>query len=94
MQVIIQSPRLRIKEDLNELIRMKVNHLERINNAITKCEVLLKKENDDRKKECCIEILLKLPRKKLFARETGENFQVALPKVVDALESQLRRIKS
>ncbi|MGZ5134146.1 MAG: hypothetical protein ACXWCG_03305 [Flavitalea sp.] len=37
-----------------------------------------------------MEIHLKVSRKKLFARETGENFQIALHGVVDHLESQLR----
>lgn len=94
MQVIIQSPRLRIKGELTELIQKKMQHLEKINKHITKCEIVLKKENDDHKKDCCIEIQLTMPGKKLFAHATGTIFPVALQNVVDNLDSQLRRIKT
>src|SRR5687767_247097 len=93
MQVITQSPQLKIREELNQLIEKKVDHLQRINNRITKCEILLKKENSDSENPFCVEIHLKVSRKTLFARETAENFEIALHKVINDLESQLRRIK-
>ena len=94
MEVIIQSPRLRIREELNHLIQDKVDHLKRLNTRITSCSVLLKKENGHDKKNYCIEIQLQVSRKRLFAEESAESFEAALHKVVDDLASQLRRIKT
>lgn len=93
MQVITQSPRLKIREELNQLIENKVDHLQKINIRITRCEVLLKKENYDSENPFCVEIHLKVSRKTLFARETAGNFELALHKVIHDVERQLRKIK-
>jgi ribosomal subunit interface protein len=93
MQVIIQSPHLRVSDELEQLIQSKARHLKKLHDRITKCLILVKTEKDDHKKKFCIEAELRIPVKTLFARESAESFELALHKVMHHLESQLRRYK-
>jgi ribosomal subunit interface protein len=93
MQLIIESPHLKISHKLEELIRDKVNHLDRLHHRLTKCVVLLKKEKNDQNKTYRVETRLLAPRKIMFASEQAENFEAALYQVVDDLAGQLRKNK-
>ena len=93
MQVIIQSPRVKIREELLQLIHEKVDHLQKINRRITRSQVLLKKENAVNGRKFCVEIQLNVSRNTLFASEVGDSFEMALYNVISNIEGQLRRVK-
>ena len=94
MQLIIESPRVQLNESLEELIRTKTSRLERVYNRITKCVIVLKKEKNDQDQWYCIEAILSVPQKQLFAIERADSFEAALQKVMDDLQRQLHRYKT
>lgn len=94
MQLIIESPRVQVNESLEELIRAKTGRLERVYNRITKCVIVLKKEKNDQDQWYCIETILSVPQKQLFAIERADSFEAALQKVMDELQRQLHRYKT
>jgi len=93
MQLLIESPGLKIEDQLLNSIQSKFGHLDRLYNRITKCRVLLKKENNDRDDKYLIEAKLIVPGKVLYAQEQSGNFEASLPKVVDGLKHQLEHYK-
>lgn len=60
---------------------------------IINCDVVLKKENDDRQEFYTAEAKLLVPKELLFATEKAEAFEIALDKLINDLEHQLRRHK-
>lgn len=94
MQIIIESPGLDLDKKLETRVREKFENLFKIYGRFARCQVVLKKEKDDRKKNFHIEAKLSLPqRKTLYAGEQAESFEIALKKVADDLEHQLRQFK-
>jgi ribosomal subunit interface protein len=93
MQLTIESPGLKIDDKLEILIQSKFDDLEKLYGRITNSLVVLRKENDDRKKYFQLEAQLSVPKKILFANDKAETFEIALHKVIDDLEHQLHRYK-
>lgn len=93
MQLVIESPGLPTDDNLEILIRSKFDDLEKIYGRMTNAQVVLRKENDDRKKYFHVEVQLAVPQKTLFAKEQAETFEIALHKVMDDLTHQLHRYK-
>ena len=93
MQLVIESPGLPTDDNLEILIRSKFDDLEKIYGRMTSALVVLRKENDDRKKYFHIEARLSVPQKTLFAKEQAETFEKALHKMMDDLTHQLHRFK-
>lgn len=94
MQVIIDSPGIKLSEHLQQLIQSKTTHLARLNERIITCKAVLKREKNCNNQDSFMEVRLTLPGKILFAREQSETFEIALDRVIDDLESQLHRYKS
>lgn len=93
MELTIESPGVQTNDKLESLIRSKFDDLEKIYGRITNCLVVLRKENDDRKKYFHVEAQLAAPQKTLFANDKAETFEIALHKVIGDLEHQLHRYK-
>jgi ribosomal subunit interface protein len=93
MQLIIQSPGFVASNKLHDLIAEKAAHLYKIYDRITKCEVVLRKENDEHQHGCLAEAQLSVSRKVLFASYKAESFEMALQKVTGSLVHQLERYK-
>lgn len=93
MLINIESPGIKPGENLTEMLRNRFNHLGRMYNRITHCDVVLRKEKSDNKKNFIIEAKMEVPRKMLFAIEKEETFEIALDKVAEDLEHQLRNYK-
>lgn len=94
MQLIIESPRVQLNETLEELIRTKASHLEKFFDRITKCVVVLKKEKNDQDQWYCIETILSVPQKQLFAIDRADSFEAALQNVMNDVQRQLHRYKT
>lgn len=93
MQLTIESPGLPTDDQLNNLIESKFEDLGKYFDRVVDCQVVLKKENDDRQKFFKVDARLTVPQKLLFATEKAETFEKAVQMVVDDLEHQLRRFK-
>ena len=93
MKITIESPHIRISQKLEKQIHTKFAQLGKMYDRIVNCDVLLKKENDDKKKFYTVEARLVVPKALLFATEKEETFEIALDKLIDDLEHQLRRHK-
>lgn len=89
----IESPHLKISEKLQKEIQTKFTQLGKMYDRVHSCDVVLKKEKNDRKKNYVIEARLLVPRELLFATERAETFEIALEKLTEAVEHQLRRHK-
>ncbi|MDN3656585.1 ribosome-associated translation inhibitor RaiA [Ferruginibacter paludis] len=93
MELTIESPGLQTDANLESLIQSKFNDLKNIYSRITNSLVVLRKENDDRKKYFHVEAQVAVPQKTLFANDKAETFEIALHKVMEDLEHQLHRYK-
>jgi len=60
---------------------------------IVSCDVLLKKEENDKQQKYIVEAQLNVPGKSLFAIERAETFEIALDKLNDDVIHQLGRYR-
>lgn len=93
IQLKIQSPNLVVDEKLNDYIIVQIEKLGKKYGRIKKCDVVLKVEKSDKKKNCAVEVKLYVPGQILFAGDKQEEFQVAAKMVFDDLSEQLSRFK-
>ncbi|MBZ5859010.1 ribosome hibernation-promoting factor, HPF/YfiA family [Flavihumibacter profundi] len=94
MQLQIESPHIEPDDKLMELVSEKFEHLGKRYDRIGTCTVVLRKEKSDVRKYYSIEAKMEVPKSKiLFASDRAESFEIALEKVVDDLEHQLRKFK-
>ncbi|WP_018616431.1 ribosome hibernation-promoting factor, HPF/YfiA family [Segetibacter koreensis] len=89
----IETPHFESDTSLEELIRSKFEHLDKLYQRIENIDVVLRKVNDDHDRNCEIEAKLLVPKKTLFATEREETFEEALRKVINDVEHQLRKHK-
>ncbi|OQP63796.1 hypothetical protein A3860_22925 [Niastella vici] len=93
MNLHIESPHKDHMQIPEPLIQKKFEHFDKLYDHIEYCNVVLYKENSDIKNACFIEASMKVPRNTLFSSNRAISFELALDKVVNDLESQLRRYK-
>ena len=93
MEIIIQSPRIKLSKRIEEVIYNKFERLEKASDRIIRCEVVLKKEKDAKNSGYLVEARLVVPGNDLFAKESGPKFEVAAEDVCLDLERQLRKRK-
>ncbi len=93
MQIIIQSPRIKLSNRIERIIYEKFERLEKVSDRIIRCEVVLKKVKDAKNSGYVVEARLVVPGNDLFAKESGPKFEVAAEDVCLDLERQLRKRK-
>lgn len=93
MELKIASPHWVPADELVELVRKKFEHLATMYERIHRCEVVLRKVSSGQQKDCCVEARMDFPGSVVFATETEESFELALGKLMDDLEHQLRKRK-
>ncbi|HVT86586.1 MAG TPA: ribosome-associated translation inhibitor RaiA [Chitinophagaceae bacterium] len=93
MNVQIESPQAERNVKLENLIQEKFEHLEKQFQRITNCKVLYHKQKNDVQQRYFIEAKMEVPQKILFASDKAETYELALSKVIDELDHQLRRYK-
>jgi putative sigma-54 modulation protein len=93
MKLHIQSPRKDGTQIPEPLIHKKFEHFDKLFDRIEYCNIVLYKEKSDDETSYFIEASMKVPRSTLFSSDRATSFEMALDKVVNALESQLRRHK-
>jgi ribosomal subunit interface protein len=93
MQIVIESPRIRLNEKLEKLVREKFGKIGKLYDRIAHCSVILRKEKNDRQKKYVVSANMSLPKAVLFGEERAESFEVAVDKVARELEHQLLKHK-
>jgi putative sigma-54 modulation protein len=93
MQVMIQSAPLTVDNTILSKATEKLLKLQKIYERIERCNVILKKEKSDTKKNFVVEVRLAVPRGDIFAAEGAESYGRALHYVVADLKKQLARHK-
>lgn len=93
MQIQIQTAPLKVNEDTLETITRKSGGLMKFYERIENCNIVLKKEKSDDKRDFIIEVQLVVPKGNLFASEKADSFGAALDGVIDDLKKQLIKHK-
>ncbi len=94
MNINIQSLHFTAKPELTDFITEKVNKLSALYDKIESAEVTLKLENSAENGNRICEIRLAVPGNDLFAKKQHETFEEATTEVVDALHTQLQKLKA
>ena len=93
MNLHIESPHRDGQAIPEPLIQKKFEHFDKLYDRIEYCNVVLYEEKSDVQNSFFIEATMKVPRNTLFSSNRATSFELALDKVVNDLESQLRRHK-
>lgn len=93
MNLHIESPHKNGVQIPEPLIHKKFEHFDKLYDRIEYCNIAFYKEKSDNKNDYFIEASMKVPRSILFSSNKAPSFEIALDKVVNDLESQLRRHK-
>lgn len=93
MNIQITSRKFKAKESLKTEIKEQLNSLQKFNDEIIDANVILSYTHlkDSIK---TVEINLSVPGNTFSAEETSDEFEKALPKTINKLEKQLRKLKS
>ncbi|AEV99585.1 ribosomal subunit interface protein [Niastella koreensis] len=93
MNLHIESPHKNGEPIPETLVQKRFEHFDKLYDRIEYCNVVLYKEKNDVNTSFFIEAAMKVPRNTLFSSNRAGSFEQALDKVVNDLESQLRRHK-
>ena len=84
---------LSIQDMTRDFIRDKVGKLETYYDRIERADVFIKKGAGSGVEDVSVEIRLAVPGPDLFAEETSDSLEKAVPSVVDKLARQIRKHK-
>lgn len=93
MELHIESPHIESDKKSEQLIRKKFEHLAKKYDRIENCDVILRQEKSDIQNYFFIEAKMEVPKASLLSSNRSETFDIALNKVIEDLEHQLRRLK-
>jgi ribosomal subunit interface protein len=92
IQLKIQSPEITVNDGINNLIIEHIEKLGRLFNRITKCEMMLRIENN-RKHTCEADVKIFVPGNMLFATGKAADFVPAINEAFHDVHEQLMRYK-
>jgi putative sigma-54 modulation protein len=67
--------------------------LEKLFESIAQCNIVLKKQKNDKQNNFIVEAKLEVPGNDLYASDQAESFEIATEKVCKDLESQVKKHK-
>ncbi len=94
MNIKIQTPGFKPKEDLTDFVNEKVQKLSRFSDRIISCEVTLKTDNNGPGKEKTCSIRVAVPGNDLLATSQCATFEEAILAAVETAERQLKKRKN
>lgn len=94
MDIILQSPHIRLSNRMERILFEKFERLEKIAERALRCEVVLRKEKEASDNDFIVEARLVIPGNDLFAKETGPKFEIAAENACVDLERQFRKRKT
>jgi putative sigma-54 modulation protein len=89
----IQSPGLKIPEDLEQRIYTDLEKIEKIYPRIESCKVLMKEIKVEQKVNYQMEVTLQLPGGKIFLSERRESFEIGLKQIINKLKRLVVRYR-
>ena len=93
MQYVIQSPRVRISDNLEITLQEKFDRLEKYFDRVIQCHLVLKKEKSGQQDYFKVEARLAVPGNDLFASEQAASFEVAAEELCLDLDRQIKKLK-
>ncbi len=93
MRITFQYSQCRSNKRTEGMVSRKFQRFEKMFDNILLCQVMLKKEKNDKQKDFIIEAKLSVPGNDLYASEQAESFEIATEKVCVDLEKQVRKHK-
>jgi putative sigma-54 modulation protein len=93
MNINIESLKFKTDSKLVDFINEKVLKLTTFNSEIINADIVLNVEKNDEKENKVVDITLELRGHKLFASKQSKSFEDATLDAVDALKSQLLKLK-
>jgi len=93
MQIHIQTIPFEVSDAILENTTKKLEKLMQFNQRIEKCNVILKEEKNDSRKNFFVEVHLIIPKEDLFASERAESYLQAVDMVIEDLKKQIIRSK-
>ncbi len=93
MNIKINSVHFSADSRLESLVRTKIEKLAQHHEDILSAEVFLRLENTQDSDNKIVEIRLEIPGAPIFAKKQCETFEKAVDETVDAIKSQLTKIK-
>ena len=94
MDIILQSPHIRISNRIERILFEKFERLEKLSDRILRCEVVVRKDKDANDNDFIVEARLNIPGNDLFAKETGPKFEMAAEKAYLDLVRQCKKRKT
>lgn len=93
IQVNIESPGLIINDNLRSTLIAQIEKLGKFYSQITKCELILSVEKNDKQNNCIAEARIFIPGKMFFSQSQESDFYKAADEMLDELRAQLLRYK-
>ena len=93
MKITIESPHLRVSQQMIRTIETKLLNLIKKYERTVICEVTLKREKGDAQEDFHVEAKLQVPRGLLFAAEKAGSFEDAFDKLIENIKRQLQKHK-
>ena len=89
MDIQITTRHAKASAELQQGITDELNALEKFNDKITSCHVILDSENDDK----TVEIVMHVQAHQLSAKAKADKLGKAITEAIDKIGSQLKKIK-
>ena len=93
MQIQIQTIPFEVSDAILENTTKKLEKLMQFNQRIEKCNIILKEEKNDTRKNFFVEVHLIIPKEDLFASERAESYLQAVDMVIEDLKKQIIKSK-
>jgi ribosomal subunit interface protein len=92
MNIIIQSPGFKASDNLQSLVREKLEKFDHQAHKIVRADVTLTQEAGIEHPFVC-EVRLEMPGNDPFVKKSGDSFEKAVAEAVDALQSVLHKMR-
>jgi len=93
MEVKIQSVGFKADAKLKDFATSKINKLDTFSDSLLSAEVFFKVGNSATEENKETEIKIAIPGNDLFAKKFGKSFEESIDSAVEALRSQIEKIK-
>lgn len=94
MKVTIQTPGVKARKDLLELVELKMQKLESMSDRLIEVKVCLKLSKSDTTENKVCEIIVTIPGSELFVKKDARSFSEAVRKAYESIRRQINDWKS
>lgn len=94
MKITIQTPGVKARKDLLELVDLKLQKLGSMNERLIEAKVCLKLNNSDTNENKICEIIIVAPGNELFIEKRAQSFPEAVRKAYEGMRRQINDWKS